>query len=71
MTPRLLPDWKKIIRRAWSVRLAVLAAVFSGAEVVLPMFTYSMPSNLFAGLSFVAVVGATIARLVAQPEMHA
>ena len=70
MTSRLLPDWKKIVRRAWSLRLAMIAALFSGAEVVLPMFTYAMPSGVFAGLSFVTAVGATIARIVAQPEMH-
>lgn len=68
---KLRADWKKILRRAWSIRLAVLAALFSGAEVVLPMFVDALPRNLFASLSFLTVVGAAIARVVAQPEMHA
>lgn len=66
----LLPEWKKIARRAWSIRLSIIAALLSGAEVVLPLFIDVLPRNLFASLSFVAVVGATVARVVAQPRMH-
>lgn len=67
---RLLPDWKRIARRAWSIRLSIIAAMLSGAEVVLPLFIDVLPRNLFASLSFVAVVGAAVARVVAQPRMH-
>lgn len=66
----LLPDWKKIARRAWSFRLAIIAALLSGAEVVLPLFIDVLPRNLFASLSFVSVVGAALARVVSQPRMH-
>lgn len=66
----LLPDWKKIARRAWSFRLTIIAALLSGAEVVLPLFIDVLPRNLFASLSFVAVVGAAVARVVSQPRMH-
>jgi hypothetical protein len=66
----LLPDWKRIARRAWSIRLSIIAAMLSGAEVVLPLFINVLPQNLFASLSFVAVVGAAVARVVSQPRMH-
>lgn len=66
----LLPDWKNIVRKAWSIRLAIVAALFSGAEVVLPLFVDVLPRNLFASLSFIAVVGAAVARVVSQPRMH-
>ena len=66
----LLPDWKNIVRKAWSVRLGALAALLSGIEVVLPLFADAFPRNLFAGLSFVAVVGAMVARIVVQPKMR-
>lgn len=66
----LLPDWKKIARRAWSFRLTIIAALLSAAEVVLPLFIDVLPRNLFASLSFVAVVGAALARVVSQPRMH-
>lgn len=66
----LIPGWRRVARRAWSVRLSLLAALLSGIEIVLPLFGDVLPRNLFAALSFVAVVGAAVARLVAQPEMH-
>lgn len=66
----LLPDWKKVLRMAWSIRLAIVAALFSGAEVVLPLFADAIPRGPFSILSFVAAAGAIIARVLAQPEMH-
>lgn len=68
--PTLIDDWQKVARKAWSVRLSALAAILSGVEVVLPMFADTFPRNLFAGLSFIAVVGAMAARFVAQPKMR-
>lgn len=63
---KLIEDWKRIVRKAWSFRLMVLAAILSGAEVVLPLFMDSLPRGLFAVLSFVAVGGGLVARIVAQ-----
>lgn len=67
---RLKHGWSVIVRKAWSIRLAALAAMFSAAEVILPMFADLIPRNLFAALSFVAIVGAAVARVIDQPEMH-
>lgn len=66
----LLPDWRRILKQAWSIRLTVLAGLFSAAEVILPLFVDVLPRHLFVVLAFVAIVGAAVARLVAQPEMH-
>jgi len=66
----LLPDWQRILKKAWSIRLTVLAGLFSAAEVILPLFSDVLPRHLFVVLAFVAIVGAAVARLVAQPEMH-
>lgn len=60
------PNWKELVRRAWSIRLMILAGVLSGCEVILPFFSEEIPRNLFAVLSFVAVAAAFVARLVAQ-----
>lgn len=64
----LIPDWRRVLSKAWSIRLAAVAALLSGCEVVLPLFGDAIPRNIFAVLSFLAVVGAMIARLVAQKE---
>ncbi len=69
----LLPDWRHVLRRAWSIRFSVLAAVFTAAEVVVPVFgdvlQDMMPRGVFVLLALVASVGAALARLLAQPEM--
>mgnify|MGYP003442758362 FL=1 len=66
----LIPDAKRVLRKAWSVRLGILAALFSGLEVVVPLFVDALPRSTFAVLSFVSVVGAVLARFVAQPRMR-
>jgi hypothetical protein len=66
----LLPNWKTIIRRAWSIRLAMLAALLSGIEIVLPFYADAFPRNIFAAMSFVATAAAVVARIIAQPEIH-
>lgn len=63
---RLVDNWRAVIRKAWSLRLMLLAAVLSGVEVVLPFFSESIPRGTFAVLSGLTVAGAFVARLVAQ-----
>lgn len=72
-TPRkicLLDDWRRVLRRAWSIRLSIVAAIFTTAEVVVPFFGDVLPHDVFVLLAFCASIGAAIARLVAQPEIH-
>ena len=66
----LLDDWRRVLRRAWSIRFSLLAAAFTAAEVVVPLFGDVLPRGTFVLLAFVASIGATVARIVAQPEMH-
>ena len=66
----LLDDWRCVLRQAWSIRFSLLAAVFTAAEVVVPLFGDVLPRRVFVLLAFAASVGATLARIVAQPEMH-
>jgi len=70
----LLDDWRRVLRRAWSIRFSLLAAAFTAAEVVVPLFgdvlLDVMPRGAFVLLALAASIGATVARIVAQPEMH-
>jgi hypothetical protein len=70
----LLDDWQRVLRRAWSIRFSLLAAAFTAAEVVVPLFgdvlLDDMSRGAFVLLAFAASIGATVARVVAQPEMH-
>jgi hypothetical protein len=63
---KLYDNWREILRKAWSIRLMLLAGLLTGCEVILPLFTDTMPRNVFAILSMLAVSGAFISRLVAQ-----
>jgi len=66
---RLLHDWKDILKKAWSIRLIVLACVLSGVEVYFQIFGAPtwMPLGVFAGLSAIVSALAFVARLYAQP----
>ncbi len=65
----LIPEWRKVLRYGWSIRLILLAGILSGLEVILPMCTDMLPSKLFAGLSVIITAGAFVARVIAQPKM--
>ena len=72
MKPKLclLDDWRQVLRRAWSIRFSLMAAALTAAEVVVPLFGDVLPRGVFVLLAFSASIGATVARIVAQPEMH-
>jgi len=65
----LLPDWKRIAKKAWSVRLMALASILSGCEAVLPYAEFIMPRGSFAAVSFVIVTAALLSRFVVQKSM--
>lgn len=69
---QLVPNWRRVLRRAWSIRLIVLAAVLSGAELAVQLAGDALPiPPLWLGaLSFVVTVAAFIARFVAQPSIQ-
>jgi len=66
---KLYDNWRDILRKAWSIRLMILAGVLTGVEVVLPFFSHALPNGLFAALSGVTVGAALVARLVAQKDV--
>ena len=61
----IIPNWKDVAKKAWSVKLMLVAAVLSGLEAVLPFFSF-LPDWSFATLTFFVVIGAMVARFVAQ-----
>jgi hypothetical protein len=65
---KLVPEWRKVLRKAWSVRLLALAGILSGVEAALPLFTDAagLRSDIMSALTLLAVSGAFVARLVAQ-----
>lgn len=68
---KLLDNWKLVVKRAWSIRLIVFAAILSGVEIALPVIDQlvEIPRGWFAAGSFIVTVAAFIARLVAQSNL--
>lgn len=64
-------DWRRVLRKAWSVRFTVLAALLSGAEVAVQFMDAPtwMPRGLFAVLAGATSIAAFFARMVAQRSM--
>lgn len=65
----LYPNWREILRRAWSIRLMIVAGLLSAAEIVLPLYADVFPRGAFAALSAAATAGGLVARLVAQRDV--
>lgn len=65
---RLHPEWRRLVRRAWSVRFLAVAGALTAAEQLLPLVRWHLPPLLFGGLSLAAIAGAFVARVVAQKE---
>lgn len=67
---KLYTNWKEIVRKAWSIKFIILAGILSASEVILPLFFDYFDRGTFAVLSFVAVSGAFITRLIAQKDIE-
>jgi hypothetical protein len=66
----LIEDWRRVLKKAWSVRWMIVAGLLSGVEIVLPLFSDSFPRHIFAAMSFFAVFAALVSRFVAQKSMN-
>ncbi|KFL25081.1 hypothetical protein JP74_21365 [Devosia sp. 17-2-E-8] len=68
---KLLPDWKRVLRHAWSIRLILLAGLLSGLEVAQPLVAdiLPIPSLTFAVLAMMVTAAAFVARLMAQKSL--
>lgn len=71
MKPKLVPEWGRVLRHAWSIRLIIAAGILSGCEIALPIIdqVISIPRGVFAALSGLVTCGALISRLVVQENL--
>lgn len=56
--------------RLWSMRLAVLAALFGALELSLPLWKGVVPDSTFAMLSTFSALAAAVARVIKQESLH-
>lgn len=62
----LIANWRQVLKRAWSVRLMIVAGLLSGIEVALPLLPIEIKPGWFAALSAIFTTAAFVARLLAQ-----
>ena len=68
---RLVHDWKRVLKHAWSIRLMVLMALLSGLEVALPYLEMlPIPPGVFPIVGLVVSIALPIVRLVAQKPLQ-
>lgn len=67
---KLITDWKRVLRRAWSVKFSLLATALTGVAAALPVFMDRVPPTWFLLLCTLVPLAAAVARLVDQPRMR-
>lgn len=66
---RLIENWRHVLRRAWSVKFSIIAAVLASAEVVVAIVQpVGVSGGLFSTAAALVSVGSIVARALAQPE---
>lgn len=67
--PKLIDDWERVLKRAWSVKFNIAAALFGGLEVAVSIWQPDgVPHGAFAGVAAVVTMMAVGARVLAQKE---
>lgn len=66
---KLGKEWRQVMKKAWSFRLAILTAILSAAEVGVQILAAEKPSPYFAGAAAITGLLAAIARILSQAGM--
>ena len=68
---RLVSNWRTVLRYAWTVRLAILAALLNGIAVTLSIVTGAMPVPplWLALLNGVLAIAAPVVRIIDQANL--
>lgn len=63
---KLLPHWRAVLARAWSVRLIVLGAIVQGGALYWSAFEGALDARLFFGIGIVLQLASVLSRVVDQ-----
>lgn len=65
----LIPDWKRVLKKAWSIKFLAAAAVVSGCETVMQIAGSSLfPVGIGSAVTGVLSAAGILARVLAQKE---
>jgi hypothetical protein len=66
---KLYDNWRTILRKSWSLKFIVIAALLTACEAILPLYMDEFPRDQFAIITFGVIIAAFFARLVAQHDI--
>ena len=70
--PKLIPNWKAVLKRSWAIWLTAAATTLSGVEVGLALVNpdaFGIPRGTFAAMAGLVSAAAYFARIVAQKDL--
>lgn len=70
MKMQLVSDWRRILRRAWSVRFMLLAVALNGLGAVWFALSDHVPIKLFIAGGVIVPLLAFISRIIHQPGVR-
>ncbi len=68
---KLLDNWKQVLKKAWSVRFAIMAAIFSGLEAFflgMQDGLFGLPHGTMIAISAIFSATSIYARVLDQPK---
>lgn len=66
---RLIHNWREILWRAWSVRIAAFWGLLLGLLSVWDVFADHVPIGVYVGVAIVGNIAIAIARVLDQPGL--
>ncbi len=64
-----IDDARKVLRKAWSARLSLLAGVLATADAAWQTYITGQPPVIVC-ITALFCFGSALARIIAQPELH-
>lgn len=71
MPLKLVPDWRRVLRRSWAIRATIICGVLTGLVAALPLLDGVVPPLwLFSAVIVANLAAPVAARLLFQRELH-
>lgn len=68
---KLHPDWRRILKKAWSVKFNIASTIFGAVEVFIQFVDPTiMPGAVFLKLAVLTSIGGNVSRFLAQKEFN-
>lgn len=69
MTLIPVDEWKKVAKRSWSVRFAVLSVLLTGFDFIMPFLLPDHPTRILQVFAACAAMASAGARLILQRNL--